>query len=231
VVAAVALQLLTLGIPCAYYGTEQALAGPEPSERKFLPGWKGNDRYLRETMFGPVHPRRGGRQGLEAPPPGLDPNLPGFGPFGTAGRHCFDEKNHTYTRIAALSTLRKDYPVLRSGRQYLRPISFLGRPFDFHGPGEIVAWSRILDDEEALCIVNSHGTDNRGADVLVDSNLNAPGGAMTVILNTAQSADSGMAGAHPLGSALPVRRAPDGRAFVEVRNLGAAEVLVLTNHP
>ena len=30
VVAGVALQLLTLGIPCLYYGTEQALAGPEP---------------------------------------------------------------------------------------------------------------------------------------------------------------------------------------------------------
>jgi glycosidase len=50
VAAAVALQLFTLGIPCIYYGTEQALGGPEPSERKWLPGWKGgsfSDRYLR----------------------------------------------------------------------------------------------------------------------------------------------------------------------------------------
>ena len=37
VVAGVALQLFTLGIPCIYYGTEQAFAGPEPAERAFLP--------------------------------------------------------------------------------------------------------------------------------------------------------------------------------------------------
>jgi Alpha amylase, catalytic domain len=38
--AAVALQLFTLGIPCFYCGTEQSFAGPEESERRFLPGWK-----------------------------------------------------------------------------------------------------------------------------------------------------------------------------------------------
>ena len=29
--------------------------------------------------------------------------------------------------------------------------------------GELIAWSRILDDEEALCIVNGHGAEYRGA--------------------------------------------------------------------
>ncbi|HET9441869.1 MAG TPA: alpha-amylase family glycosyl hydrolase, partial [Acidimicrobiales bacterium] len=79
VVAGTALQLLTLGIPCIYYGTEQALAGPEPSERHYLPDWKGSDRYLREAMFGPDHPRRPGRAGLAGGDGGLDPGLPGFG--------------------------------------------------------------------------------------------------------------------------------------------------------
>jgi hypothetical protein len=37
--------------------------------------------------------------------------------------------------------------------------------------GEIIAWSRILDDEKILCIVNSNGTDKRGGDVIVDSNI------------------------------------------------------------
>ena len=37
VVAGLALQLFTLGIPCIYYGTEQALAGPEEEERMWLP--------------------------------------------------------------------------------------------------------------------------------------------------------------------------------------------------
>ena len=231
VVAGVALQLFTLGIPCIYYGTEQALAGPEPSERQWLPGWKGTDRYLREAMFGPQHPRRQGRDGQAAPPAGLDPDLPGFGPFGTAGRHCFDQRSPAYARTAALTAVRKDYPVLRYGRQYARSISFLGRPFDLHGPGEIVAWSRILDDEEMVCILNAHGAASRGADVLVDASLNPPGSAMTVVLNTSQAANpNGFAGTHPVGSRLPVLRLANGTAYVEIRDVSPSEVIVLTNH-
>jgi len=231
IVAGVALQLFTLGIPCIYYGTEQALAGPEPSERQWLPDWGSSDRYLRETMFGPQHPRQSGRDGLQAPPANLDAELPGFGPFGTAGAHCFDELSPAYLRIAALTALRQAYPVLRDGRQYLRPVSFLGKPFDVYGPGEIFAWSRILDDEEALCIVNGHGAEMRGADVLVDAALNSPGSVMTVVLNTAQSANpQGYAVTHPVGSSLPVQRTAGGVAFVEIRGVSPSEVLVLTNH-
>jgi len=232
IVAGVALQLFTLGIPCVYYGTEQALAGPEPSERKWLPGWGASDRYLREAMFGPEHPRQSGRGGLQSPPAGLDAELPGFGPFGTAGQHCFDEHSPAYVRVAALSALRKQYPVLQGGRQYPRPISFLGRPFGVYGPGEIIAWSRILDDEEALCVLNGHGTAERGADVLVDTSLNSPGASMTVVLNTAQAASpQGSTVSHPVGSSLPVRRTAEGKAYIEIRNLPASEALVLTNHP
>jgi hypothetical protein len=232
VIAGVALQLLTLGIPCIYYGTEQALAGPEPSERKWLPDWKGSDRYLREAMFGPEHPRQPGRDGLPAPPADLDPTLPGFGPFGTAGHHCFDEDHPAYVRLAALTALRRDYPILRYGRQYLRPISFLGLPFGVYGPGEIIAWSRILDDEEMVCILDAHGTDSRGADVLVDASLNPPGSEMTVVLNTAQAINPrAYTGTHPVGSSLPVHRTADGQAYVEIRDVRPSEVVVLTNHP
>jgi hypothetical protein len=111
----------------------------------------------------------------------------------------------------------------------VRPTAFLGRGFAVHGPGEIVAWSRLLDDEEALCVLNPHGTQSRGADVIVDANLNPPGSALTVMLNTAHAA--GLSAGHPVGSTLPVKRAADGTAFVEVRDLGASECLVLQNHP
>ena len=63
VVVPTAIQLFTLGIPCIYYGTEQAFSGPAQSQLGYLSaeGWKngGNhgDRYLREAMFGPEHPR------------------------------------------------------------------------------------------------------------------------------------------------------------------------------
>ena len=45
VVAGVAIQLFSLGIPCVYYGTEQAFAGPEKSERdQYLPDYTPDRR-------------------------------------------------------------------------------------------------------------------------------------------------------------------------------------------
>jgi len=161
----------------------------------------------------------------------LDPELPGFGPFGTAGRHCFDPDFPTYLRIGAMSAIRNRYRVLRNGRQYPRPTAFLHEGFGVHGPGEVLAWSRLLDDEEAVCVLNTHGMDSRGADVLVDANLNPAGSLLTVVLNTAQAGAAGAPGSHPVGSKLPVKRTADGTAYVEVRNIPASEVLVLVNHP
>ncbi len=92
VVAGVAIQLFSLGIPCVYYGTEQSLAGGENGEQQWLPAFGNNDAYLREAMFGPAHPRKSGLAGLAAGPAAEDPALPGFGPFGTSGAHCFDPR-------------------------------------------------------------------------------------------------------------------------------------------
>jgi hypothetical protein len=222
VVAGVALQLFTLGIPCVYYGTEQALGGPEPDARQWLPEWGGSDRYLRETLFGPLHPRASGRAGLQGG--ASDAELPGFGPFGTAGAHAFDPAHPAYLRIAQLCALRRRFPVLRHGRQYRRPVSLFGAAFQFLGGGELLAWSRILDDEEALCIVNTHGTDARGGDVLVDAALAVRAPAFRVVANTTP-----VGPAQPVGAILPVRHTPDGVAYLEIRDLPASEVLVLDN--
>jgi glycosidase len=232
VVAAVALQLFTLGIPCIYYGTEQGLAGPESSERHWLPDWKRSDRYLREAMFGPLHPRSKGLAGLPASADTFDDTLPGFGPFGTAGQHCFDEQHGTYRRIAAMNAVRAAFPALRQGRQYLRPIAFLNFPFAVYGNGEIFAWSRILDDEEVLCVMNPHGNEARGADVLVDAGLNAAGTNFTVVLNSSQAASPAeFSGTHPTDSTVAIKHNHDGCAYVEIRELGPSELLVLSNHP
>jgi hypothetical protein len=96
--------------------------------------------------------------------------------------------------------------------------------------GEIIGWSRILDDEEAVCVLNSHGTGDRGARVLVDANLNPVGSSMTVILNTADAATPGYAGPHPVGSKVLVQ-GQDGIAYVEIQPIPASEFLILTNHP
>jgi hypothetical protein len=100
---------------------------------------------------------------------GLDHELPGFGPFGTAGPHCFDPSHPLYARTAAITAIRADFPVLRSGRQYLRPVSVFAEPFSAARTVELVGWSRILVDQEALCVVNPNGLAARGADVMVDA--------------------------------------------------------------
>ena len=225
IVAAVAIQLFTLGIPCIYYGTEQALAGPEQSERQWLPEWGTADRYLREAMFGPVHPLASGRAGLTG---AHDTSLPGFGPFGTSGRHCFDESHAVFRRVQAMLAARASLPVLRHGRQYLRPLSIVGAAFATSGAGELLAWSRVLDDEEALCIVNTHGEKSRGAEVLIDAEMNAPGNSFRVVVNTAQTADAGYTGTHRVGSLVPAETR-GGVRFVAIRDLPPSEVLVLIN--
>ena len=230
VAAALGIQLLTLGIPCIYYGTEQAFAGPEKAEQQWLPGFGGSDRYLREAMFGPEHPRQSGADGLKPGAAGIDETLPGFGAFGTVGQHFFDQQFHVYQRAKELIRIRQTSPTLRYGRQYVRSIRNFKQPFVEAQGGELIAWSRILYEEELLCVVNSHGTDDRGADVIVDKNLNSAAGCFfEVIANTAQvAAGSGYSGTHKVGERLPVLVEGD-TAYVEIRNIPASETIVLRN--
>ncbi len=85
----------------------------------------------------------------------------------------------------------------------------------------MIAWSRILDDEEALCVVNPHPTEARGGDVVVDATLNRAPRRMRVLLRTD--------GSRALETDLVVGTR-DGTAFVEIRDLAPAGVLVASSH-
>ncbi len=224
VVAGVAIQLLSLGIPCIYYGTEQAFAGPESSEIKWLQEYGGTDCYLRETMFGAEHPKAPGKVGLTS----YDDNLPGFGAFGTIGYHCFNQKHPAFIRIKHLIEIRKKYPALSYGREYLRQISNFGYDFTDSKCGEIIAWSRILDDEEVLCIVNSNGQDRRGGDIQVDANISLLYPDFYIIANTEEIAGINNK-TNTIGSVLKVKHKFDGTAYLEIRDVGPSEVIILTN--
>lgn len=230
-VAAIAVQLFSLGIPCIYYGTEQAFSAPERPERQWLSNFGGEQAYLREAMFGPTHPRNAGSAGLPAAPSGVDTGLPGFGPFGTAGFHCFDPTHPVYVRVAHLAAARHRYPVLRAGRQYQRGTRNFDRPFAPPDAGEVFAWARVLDDEEACVVVNGNGGASRGADIWVDLRLALPvNPAMQVVANSAQAealaTGTAYTGPHPVGQQLPVVTR-GGSSFVEIRDLPASECLVL----
>lgn len=234
---ATAFQLFTLGIPCIYYGTEQAFAGPAQSQLRYLyaEGWNASDnwadRYLREAMFGPEHPRAHHEQPLETQVAAQDETLPGFGPFGTAGRHCFDTNSPSYLRIAALCAVRAAHQVLRSGRQYPRQVRLPHTWFNLPAAGELVAWSRILGTHEAIVLVNPHKQESRGGDVVVAAELSPPGTEYVVVANTAQVAVGAQAyaGSHPVGDRLVVRGQafPEEPAYVEIRDVRPAEVVVL----
>jgi hypothetical protein len=232
--AALAIQLFTLGIPCIYYGTEQAFAGPAHSQLRYLTAenWGGGDfadRYLREAMFGPDHPRVVHDRPLSEQLQEVHMTLPGFGAFGTAGSHVFDTTSPSYVRIAALCAARAAHPVLRVGRQYPRQLRLPHTGFEFPAAGQIVAWSRILDRQEALVVVNVNGEARRGGDVVVAAELSPPGTRYEVIVSSAHTAaGAAYTGSHPLGSTLPVRRNSSAEpAFLELRDIPPAETVVL----
>jgi glycosidase len=221
--AAAAIQLFTLGIPCIYYGMEQGFAsGAEPGERQYLSNWGGNDCLLREAMFGPEHPLASGYDGVTG---AVDNDAPGFGPHGTSGWHTFNTKHPIYKRISMLAKVRAAYWSLRRGRQYARETSVMGSPYFQQGPGEIIAWSRVFDDQEVLVILNTHGTEKRGAMITIDSNLSSTG--MTVVVNT----DPDATGNFKAGGKLPLSIQSDGRCVVEIDTwlLGPSEVIVCAN--
>jgi glycosidase len=232
IVAATAIQLFALGIPCIYYGSEQAFAGPAASQIKFLVGlgWGGNDRYLREAMFGPAHPRAPHSEDLDTQVLERDETLPGFGPFGTFDTHAFDTTSPAYRRIEALCATRARHPVLRVGRQYQRPIRVFG-DFALPAPGELIAWSRILDTDEAVVIVNPNGEGARGGQVVVAGELSRVGDEFLVVANTAEAgaAPGTFSGPHPAGSRVAVRgrRFAGEPTFIAIDPLPPAEVLVL----
>jgi len=227
IVGALAIQLFSLGIPCIYYGTEQALGQCPLHAQHLRPEWDQKDVYLREAMFGPDHPRRAGRAGLEEGASAIDLALPGFGPLGTAGRHAFDETSPLYQKIAGLTATRRNYATLRTGRQYQREVAIGVGPFEFPRAGELVAWSRILDDEEILCVVNPNDAATKGGRVGVDSTLNRDGAALQVVFATGTS-ELAAAGSYRAGTTVKVLR-DRGRAYLDISGIPPGSVVVLSN--
>lgn len=231
VVVPTAIQLFSLGIPCIYYGSEQAFSGPAASQLRYMPGWGSSDRYLREAMFGPEHPRQSHLADMNAQLSEQDQSLPGFGAFGTAGKHIFDQNSPSYLRMAALCKVRSAYLVLRTGRQYLRQVRVNGG-FEFPPAGELVAWSRILDTQEAVCIINPNGAADgvKGGDVVVASESWQADTVFKVVANSAEAVApaGGYKGSHPVHTTVKVTGKANGEpAYIRIRDVQPAEVLVL----
>jgi hypothetical protein len=139
----------------------------------------------------------------------------------------FDEAHPAFVRIKALIAARKLLRPLRRGRQYRRATSTGGDDFRFHGSGELLAWSRILNDVEVLIAVNTNGAAGRGSRIELDPALRPAGSTLRVVCDTSRIGDPA-ADALGGGRVLPVHAiGQSGRVFVDVGVLPPAEVLIM----
>jgi len=162
--AALGLNLATAGIPCIYYGTEQAFNGAD--HRRDDDSY--SDVFLRECMFGGS-----------------------FGSLQSRDRHFFNEEHEVYRFVRDFSAFRKDEIALRRGRQYLRQQSSTGNEGEFFYPqplnGQllwVVAWSRIFAESECLCAINTSLEHDLSVWVVVDRQRHPSGSVMSCRFST-----------------------------------------------
>lgn len=86
----------------------------------------------------------------------------------------FDSNHPFFQEIREIAALRNRRPVLRYGRQYFRPVSGNGQDYGISPfPGGVIAFSRILNDEEAVLVANTNTSDSQSFFVIVDGTLHA----------------------------------------------------------
>lgn len=132
------------------------------------------------------------RAGLERTDPPRLPRRACLGlttPAPSTGRHFFDEDAAGYRALADLVEVRRSRLALRRGRQYLRQIS--GNGVDFGLPAmvdgqlrSVVPWSRLFNDHEVLCAINTDPDQPRTAWVTIDDELHRPGEELRCVYST-----------------------------------------------
>lgn len=153
--AVFALNTLTLGIPCIYYGSEQGFDGAGD-----------DDQYLRETIFGgPFGAFR--TTGVHF----FDEDAPGY-------RTLVELLELRRARLA----LRRGRQYLReisgNGVDFGVPTMIGGRL------KSVVPWSRLFNGGEILCAINTDSAQSRTAWVTVDNDLHRAGDQMNCLYST-----------------------------------------------
>lgn len=98
--------------------------------------------------------------------------------------NAFDTDGSTFVWIRNLSDLRVRFPALRYGRQYFRVISGNGTDFGpARGRQGVIAFSRILGEEEVVVVANTSNTTSFNGHVLIDRVINYPVAHFKVFLD------------------------------------------------
>eukprot|EP00190_Bangiopsis_sp_CCMP1999_P002763 CAMPEP_0198732954 /NCGR_PEP_ID=MMETSP1475-20131203/41324_1 /TAXON_ID= ORGANISM="Unidentified sp., Strain CCMP1999" /NCGR_SAMPLE_ID=MMETSP1475 /ASSEMBLY_ACC=CAM_ASM_001111 /LENGTH=621 /DNA_ID=CAMNT_0044496167 /DNA_START=153 /DNA_END=2018 /DNA_ORIENTATION=- len=222
VLLALGVQLFGPGIPCIYYGTEQALTGPVPKEaKKEIEEWGIHDHFLRETMFGAEHARVAGKFGTQP-----DPKMPGFAAFGAVGTHVFDESFWLYKCIQKMTHLRNTEKIFRTG-------SYMRTAF-FNQPDGLMAFSRILGVKEAFVVMNF--SKKPVADGSLFVHVNPSDTKVEVIFNSEQMIHEARGGKEfkgstPVGSKFILGTTDEHKAFLRLPTLKDGQVLIFMMQP
>jgi glycosidase len=109
--------------------------------------------------------------------------------------NAFDGEQPLFRTVARLAAVRRDVPALRYGRQYFRPISGDGVHFGLSdvAPG-VLAWSRILNDDEILIVANCNTETTWNGEVIVDFSLNPAGSVYDVLFSNQSAGGSAVSG-------------------------------------
>jgi len=118
----------------------------------------------------------------------------------------FDRQSGFYQDIQQITSVRAQQSALRYGRFYFRPLSGDGVSFGVSGfPQGVIAFSRILNDQEVVVAANTNPMQAQQLDVIVEIMLSAEGDAFDVLY-------SNQAGPQV---PQPVRVVPQGAATVQ----------------
>ncbi|NJM26170.1 MAG: alpha-amylase [Bacteroidia bacterium] len=94
--------------------------------------------------------------------------------------NALNKDNTLYKEISRLAIIRKHNPVLKFGRMYMRESSHDGKVFQLPVTDDrMIAFSRILYDEEMLIVFNSSTTEHDEEYIVVDRSLNPEGSVFT----------------------------------------------------
>jgi len=123
--------------------------------------------------------------------------------------NAFNSANPFYAMVQRITRVRSEQPALRYGRFYFRPLSGNGEQFGVSTfPGGVLAFSRILNDQEVVVVVNTSTDQGFAGFVIVDSSLNPPGTRLDVLLCNKDA---------PIGPRVVLSSGP-----VEIREVGGA---------
>ena len=127
----------------------------------------------------------------------------------------FSRNELPYTVIARLAAVRGQQPALRYGRQYFRPISGDGIHFGISpfAPG-VLAFSRILNEEEVLVVANTNTQQEWSGEVIIDRTLNPVGSIYTVLFSNQTD--------RPSGALAPGSVAEKASGHVEIHEVNGA---------